>query len=299
MRTTVTFDVHGTTVEGWAYSPADATGPVPVVVLGHGLGYVKSAGLDAFARRFVEAGYAALAFDYRSFGGSGGEPRQVLSVKRQLEDWDAAIAFARTLPGVDGDRVVVWGTSFGGGHALTLAHRSDLAAAIAQCPFTDGIASLRVVPTITSLKVTWAAVRDLVARLFRRDPVYIAGSAPAGATAMMTAPDAEPAMQVLTADAPDFENRMAGRAAVEVMLYGPGRKVKGIRTPVLAAVCDRDTVAPSRTATRQLARSSAIEVRHHDVGHFEIYLGEPFEAAVADYLEFLDRVVPIEPHPAP
>ncbi len=293
MRTTVTFDVHGTPVEAWAYAPADSAGPVPVVVLGHGLGYVKSAGLDAFARRFTGAGYAALAFDYRSFGGSGGEPRQVLSVKCQLEDWDAAIAFARTLPGVDPGRVVVWGTSFGGGHALTLARRDDLAAAIAQCPFTDGIASLRVVPTVTSLKVTWVALRDLVARLFRRAPVYVAGSGAAGSTALMTAPDAEPAMRALTTEAPDFENRMAGRAAVEVMLYGPGRKVKAIRTPVLAAVCDRDTVAPAPTATRQLARSSMVEVRHHDVGHFDIYLGEPFEAAVADYLDFLERVVPI------
>ncbi len=293
MRTTVTFEVDGTTVEGWFYPPAGPD-PVPVVVLGHGLGYVKSAGLDAFAQRFAEAGYAALAFDYRSFGGSGGAPRQVLSVKRQLEDWDAAIAHARTLPGVDPTRVVVWGTSFGGGHALTLAAtRDDLVAAIAQCPFTDGIASLRVVPTVTSLKVTWTAVRDLLARLFGRGPVYVAGSGVPGETALMTAPDAQPAMRVLTADAPDFENRMAGRAAVEVMLYGPGRKASDITIPVLAAVCDRDTVAPARTATRQLARSSAIEVRHHDVGHFDIYLGEPFEDAVSDYLAFLDRVAPI------
>ncbi len=295
MRTTTTFEVDGTTVEAWVYAPAGGSDgqPAPVVVLGHGLGYVKSAGLDAFAQRFAEAGYAAMAFDYRSFGGSGGEPRQVLSARRQLEDWDAAIAFARTLPGVDPTRVVVWGTSFGGGHALTLARRSDLAAAIAQCPFTDGIASLRVVPTVTSLKVTWVAVRDLVARLLGRGPVYVPGSGRPGATALMTAPDAEPAMRALTVDAPDFENRLAGRTAVEVMLYGPGRKVKGIRTPVLATVCDRDSVAPSRTATRQLARSPQVEVRHHDVGHFDIYLGEPFEAAVADYLEFLDRVVPV------
>jgi len=291
-RTTVTFEVDGTTLEGWFYAPP-GPGPVPVVVLGHGLGYVRSAGLDAFARRFADAGYAALAFDYRSFGGSGGTPRQVLSVRRQLEDWDAAIAFARTLPGVDPARVVVWGTSFGGGHALTLARRDDLAACVAQCPFTDGIASLRVVPLLTSLRLTVRAVRDLVARLFRRQPVYVAGSGAPGATAMMTAPDAEPAMRVLTTAAPDFENRMAARAAVEVMLYGPGRKVRGIRTPTLATVCDRDSVAPAATATRQLARSPLVEVRHHDVGHFDIYVGEPFEAAVVDYLDFLGRVVPL------
>lgn len=299
MRTTVTFDVHGTPVEAWAYAPADATGPVPVVVIGMGLGYTRSAGADPFAQRFVEAGYAALAFDYRSFGGSGGEPRQVLSVRRQLEDWDAAIAFARTLPGVDPDRVVVWGTSFGGGHALTLARRDDLVAAIAQCPFTDGVASTRAVPLLASLKVTWRAVRDIAARIVGRGPVYVAGSGPAGSAALMTAHDALPAMGELTTEAPDFENRLAGRAALEILRYGPGRKAKGIRTPMFAAVCDRDTVAPAPTAARQLARSAMVEVRHYDVGHFDIYAGQPFEDAVADYLGFLERVVPVSPHPAP
>ena len=42
-----------------------------------------------------------LCFDYRCFGNSDGEPRQWISVPRQLQDWEAAIAHARSLPGVD------------------------------------------------------------------------------------------------------------------------------------------------------------------------------------------------------
>ena len=70
--------------------------------------------LDAFAERFAAAGLAALVFDYRHFGASEGEPRQLLDVKRQLTDWRSAVAYARGLAGVDGDRVAVWGTSFSG-----------------------------------------------------------------------------------------------------------------------------------------------------------------------------------------
>jgi len=62
-----------------------------------------------------------MAFDYRYFGASGGEPRQLVSVAAQLEDYAAAIAFARTLPEVDPERIVVWGTSFSGGHAVAVA----------------------------------------------------------------------------------------------------------------------------------------------------------------------------------
>ena len=46
-------------------------------------------------------------FDYRHFGASAGEPRQLLSVRRQLEDWHCAIEYARQFEGVAPDRIVL------------------------------------------------------------------------------------------------------------------------------------------------------------------------------------------------
>ena len=113
-----------------------------MVILGHGLGATREMRLDAFAERFAQAGIAALAFTYRHFGDSGGQPRQLLSIKRQLADWDAAIAWVKDRRDVDGTRIAVWGSSFGGGHSITVASRHpELKAAVAQCPFTDGLAS--------------------------------------------------------------------------------------------------------------------------------------------------------------
>jgi hypothetical protein len=43
-----------------------------------------------FAQRFAAAGYYALVFDYRHFGDSDGEPRRLLDIKRQLQDWRRA-----------------------------------------------------------------------------------------------------------------------------------------------------------------------------------------------------------------
>ena len=98
--------------------------------------------LPAYAERFRAAGYACLVFDYRCFGASGGEPRQLLDVERQLGDWRAALAYARGRDDLDRERLAVWGTSFGGGHALAIgAEDSGIAAVVAQCPFTDGISS--------------------------------------------------------------------------------------------------------------------------------------------------------------
>ena len=106
----------------WLYLPIGVTAP-PVVILGHGLGATREMRLDAFAERFAQAGIAALVFTYRHFGDSGGTPRQLLSIKRQLADWDAAIAWVKNRRDVDGARIAVWGSSFGGGHAIAVAAR--------------------------------------------------------------------------------------------------------------------------------------------------------------------------------
>jgi len=78
--------------------------------MGHGLGAIKEVGLHRFARRFAAAGHDVVAFDHRGFGESTGGPRQVVDIAAQQEDWHAAIAFARALPGVA--RIVLWGTSY-------------------------------------------------------------------------------------------------------------------------------------------------------------------------------------------
>src|SRR5882672_6550832 len=76
----------GDAIEAWVYLP-EGSGPHPAVVMAHGIGGIKAGGLAPFAERFREEGFAAIAFDYRNFGGSGGQPREVLSVPRQRADY--------------------------------------------------------------------------------------------------------------------------------------------------------------------------------------------------------------------
>jgi alpha/beta superfamily hydrolase len=75
-----------------------AVARAPVVVMGHGIGGQKDMALHGFADRFASAGIAAVIFDYRTFGGSDGEPRHWVSPKRHLEDWDAAIKHVQARP---------------------------------------------------------------------------------------------------------------------------------------------------------------------------------------------------------
>ncbi len=105
--------------------------------MAHGLSGTRRDRLGAFAERFASAGIAALVFDHRGFGDSAGEP-DLFQPARQLDDWRAAIAFARSLSGVDAERVATFGSSMGGGNALAAAAEDPrVAAAISQVPFLD------------------------------------------------------------------------------------------------------------------------------------------------------------------
>src|SRR5690349_19386112 len=73
----VMFKSGETFAAAWFFVPAQTRSGerVPAVAMAHGFGAVKEMYLEPFARRFAAAGIAALVFDYRGFGSSGGEPR--------------------------------------------------------------------------------------------------------------------------------------------------------------------------------------------------------------------------------
>jgi dienelactone hydrolase len=273
----------------WLYLPSGVASP-PVVILGHGLGATREMRLDAFAERFAKAGIAALAFTYRHFGDSGGQPRQLLSIKRQLADWDAAIAWVNDRRDVDSTRIAVWGSSFGGGHAITVASRHpELRAAVSQCPFTDGVASALALGPGASLKALPLVARDLAAKVRGRAPVTIPLAGAPGSVALMNAPDALPGYQALLPPRMTFRNEAAARVAPTIMAYRPGRSAKKINFPILFCVSNTDSVTPPAQTLRYARTAPRGEIKRYDAGHFEFYLGEAFETLVRDQVDFLTR----------
>jgi dienelactone hydrolase len=293
-RRDISFASGQDTCAAWLYLPDGVASP-PVVILGHGLGATREMRLDAFAERFARAGIAALAFTYRHFGDSGGRPRQLLSIRRQLADWDAAIAWVKAQRDLDGSRIAVWGSSFGGGHAITVASRHpELRAAVSQCPFTDGLASARALGPTESLKVLPSVARDLASMVLRRSPAMIPLAGRPGSLALMNAPDALPGYEALLPPDTTFRNEVAARVAPTIMAYRPGRAAKKIKFPILFCVSNTDSVTPPEQ-TVQYARTAPFgEIKRYDAGHFDFYLGEPFEALARDQVEFLTRQL----HPA-
>jgi uncharacterized protein len=275
----------------WHY-PGDNTA---CVIMAAGLGVIKEPGTDRFAKRFHDAGYTVLAFDYRRLGESGGLPRQLVRIGDQLADWQAAIKFAATLPDVDPTKIAIWGFSVSGGHVFSVAARnSGIAAAIAHSPLVDGLDAMRnALRYVTPLSLTSLSLRataDTVGGLLRRDALLVPLAGERGTVASLTTPDSLNSARALNPSNryPQWQQNVAARSAFRVGFYRPGRFASRVKCPLLVLAYAADGVAPPGPAIRAARRAPHGQLACLSGGHYAAFLdGE--EPAAHVLLSFLDR----------
>ena len=99
----VSFENRGATLAGTLYLPPDYRPGErrPGVVVSGAWTSIKEQMSGLYAREMAERGFAALAFDHRGWGQSGGEIRFKEDPAEKTSDIAAAAAFMATLPEVD------------------------------------------------------------------------------------------------------------------------------------------------------------------------------------------------------
>lgn len=303
MREDAEFVSHGVRCSAWVYRPESSAGepatPAPAIVMAHGFGCIRDLRLPAYAERFRDAGFVVVVFDYRHFGASDGQPRQLLDIGRQLDDWRSALAYTRSLPGVDPDRVIAWGTSFSGGHVLTLAGTGErLAGVVAQVPHVSGPAAVRATGLGAVRRLAPAILDDLWRSLRRRGPRYVPLVGRPGDTAVMTSPDADPAVDRLAAASglrrSDFPDDVAARILARIGFYSPMRHARRITCPVLVQIATEDAITPAATARAAAERMPLGRYLEYPCEHFDPYVEPHFERIVADQLDFCRAVAGVD-----
>jgi cephalosporin-C deacetylase-like acetyl esterase len=281
-REDLRFDAGSTDCAAWLYRPpASCAEELPIVVMAHGLSGTRRDRLGAFAERFAAAGMFALVFDHRGFGESGGEP-DLFHPALQLEDWRAAINFARTLPGVDAERVATFGSSMGGGNALAAAAGDRrVAAAISQVPFLDIWRQAHRSSPRVAARMLLAAIRG----------AHLPAVGSPQEAAFINAPGSAAGWRhvVETGEDSRWRNRVSARWLLG-RSYRPARLASRLHCPWLVCVGEADRVAKPGPAIAAAGRAPLGELRTYPgVDHFDIYDGSEHQAVVADQLDFLRR----------
>ncbi len=292
----LSFQSGGQRCAGRLHLP-DREGPHPTVVLLHSTAGLRQ--MRCYAERgraFAAAGVAALQFDCRGFGASEGQPRQLLDVRRQAEDLEAALGVAKEHPQFDAQRLALWGGSASCALVLDAAVRDrTIVAVVCLTPFVPGRATQRSARTPLA-RLAAAAFADRARIAFGREPRGIAIGGEPGETAILVREDAaarERAM--LPADARIdsggqraeldggivWENRVVLRPRLRTP--HPLRLAAKLSAPLLVVAGERDVLCPPGPAAELARRAPAGELKAFDRGHFDLYDG----AGIAAEAEFL------------
>lgn len=293
-RENFAFESHGLTCRGWFY-PAqneslDNTAGVPAVIMAHGIGGTCDAGLEAYAIQFSKAGFAVLTFDYRYFGMSDGEPRQILSIRAQLADWRHAIAALQAIPGIDDSRIGLWGTSLAASHVVTLAARDQRIAAIAaQAPILDGRALLQQLYHRMgwwyTLRLNTLGLWDHITDMAGADPHWVPIIANHNKLALIAGTQAYLGYSSIIPD--EWHNAITPRCLLPLTFYRPAQRLPQLHQPTLLQFCTHDDLAPPETLGQLLTQAGPnVMARYYHLNHFDIYHGTGFKQACVDQIRF-------------
>lgn len=123
---TINFESEGETLVGGLFLPEtyEEGQQLPVIIVSGPWTQVKEQVGYRYGEILAEQGYAALAFDHRFWGESGGEPRNLESTNEKSLDILNAVDFLVDLNAIDENRIAVLGVCAGVGN-VSLAAAAD------------------------------------------------------------------------------------------------------------------------------------------------------------------------------
>ena len=261
------------------FSPTSKT---PGVVLGQGWAGTHFS-IEKYGARFAERGLVAMTIDYRGWGSSDGfisqaqptvrkaDPEPIRDDKRytssksdivskrtrliplkQVEDYRNAISYLQGEPGVDPDRIGIWGSSFAGGNVIvTAAFDSRVKAVVGQVPAISGKDS-----PVGPVPLRGRALEDAIKR-------------------------------ARTGQGAEFETGFSTRRMIDletnqmVAEYRPFQYLKAVGDrPVILIPAEKDELINNRTnsyAAMEVLTGPKKLIEVPGITHFEMYVNEAFE----------------------
>jgi uncharacterized protein len=287
MRSDISFDSGGTLCRGWFYPAKAVKGPAPAIVMSHGITGVKEQYLDRYAEQFAAQGFGVLVFDYRHLGASDGTPRGRVNPRLQHDDIRAALTWIGKHPGVDPQRLALWGSSFSGAHAIFVgALDPRVRVVVAQVPALNIPRSLiALIGREGFANLLQLLADDHTARNAGGEGGAIPVVAPEGQTCFLPRTDAHDWFtQTSRTIAPRWLNRISLESIARCAEYVPDSVIHLVSPkPLLIQAAKKDSLIPfelTKAVFAEAGEPKRLEV--YDCGHFDPYAVEPWHGQFID-----------------
>lgn len=299
MQQQTEFEVEGVTMRGVFHLPDDADlqskNQLPIVVMANGYATEWQFGTLRLIEALTAAGLATLNFDYRTFGQSDGEPRQVVDIPGQLEDFRQAIDHALQQDWVDSKQLVIWGSSLGGGHAISLAAEyGNARAMIAQVPHCCSRAAFKSVTLSSVFKGISYAIADSIGAVLSLPPIYLPVVAEADSYGVMNHPGWRQCYFELAKESKTWRNQLVARSLLKGGDYRPILLAEKIQCPCLLIPAEKDAGVPLQAVLDTADKIPQAEVFSINGDHFEVYSGQQADRVIDRELAFIKQCLSME-----
>ncbi|WP_404790237.1 alpha/beta hydrolase [Altericista sp. CCNU0014] len=233
----VTFQSNGVNLVGNLYLPANykAGDRLPAVIVSGSWTTVKEQMAGEYAQKLADRGFAALAFDSRSFGESGGKLRNYESPSNKIADIKNAITFLQTVDAVNGDRIAGLGICAGAGYMTAVAAEDDrLKALIAIAPWIHDSAIVNQVyggeAKVKQMIQTGRNAAEKFAKTGQAD--YVFATSKTDKSAVMFG-EIDYYQNTERGAIPQWNNRFAVATWAEWLTFNPTIKANRVKIPTL------------------------------------------------------------------
>ncbi|KAI8621011.1 Alpha/Beta hydrolase protein [Chytriomyces sp. MP71] len=305
--------LSGILIEAPVSSSLIKFGRAPIILMAPGFGETIECGLLPFASRFnQQLGVHVLMFDNRSFGMSEGMPRnapkQVVHTKTQLADWIYAIQFAKSLPNVDSDKIILWGASLAGGHVMELSSITPVYLAIAQVPlingFETGMKGAHESKVLSHFKLgsseesTYVAIKGVTDRMpvvYGEEPVF------KGRLFKMTGIGTQRTFAA-------FNDIISRASFIIPSSYNPAKAIVKLASPLLFQFAQYDQFCPSERTKALIQKGNQqyitaipysgdhfLGYAWNDYGHFDVILGDQLKFIQSHLVESYGTSIAVTP----
>ncbi len=241
----VTFYSDSDKIAGYLFTPADwkaGDPPRPGILVLAGYSGNTQADCTHMMKRLCAEGWFVFGYDYVGFGKSDGKRNRHRPLEQAQNTYDA-LTYMQTVPGIDPERLAIYGTSFGCANGIWVtAHDERVKCLVTSVGVTDGYEWMRSIRRPWE----WLAFKDRVLKEAQKRVVSGEGTLVPNGEIMLRDPESQRQRDMHAQAGHTFQSEERDIESAEaVMRYRPDWVVDKISPrPVLMIYAEHDNLVP-------------------------------------------------------